>query len=436
MPATPRLGRPSPRGDRRLEVMSRARRIRTASALVAVVALAIGAAGAGQAPSAARGDTGSAVASAPAGLRAALPAPGRVDVGPSSGSTDAEARRIVAGWDTARRAAAVVMGSLPGTDPAALSGYMSGGYGGFLLMGSNVPGDPAALRAETAALVPDRALPPLIAVDEEGGDVTRLPWDGIPAADVLKTAGAGAVRSAFAARGALVAQSGISVNFGVVADVSSGPGSFIHDRSFGTDPAAAADRVAAAVRGEHPFAVTALKHFPGHGAAEGDSHSSIPTADLSLDDWRRVAAPPFQAGIDAGAPMVMMGHLSFPAVDRLPASLSPRWHRILREELGFTGVVVTDDLGMLPDSGDPDYADVVHDAVRALAAGCDLLLTVNGSDAATAGRIADGVVAAVASGEVPEDRLADAAARVVALRLQIAAAAPGWRPCPECAPAT
>jgi beta-N-acetylhexosaminidase len=292
-------------------------------------------------------------------------------------------------------------------------------------MRGNVPPTSEELRAVTAALTVDPSLPPLIATDEEGGDVTRLPWDAQPGADVLKSQPPSAAQAAFAARGMALAQAGITVNFGVIADVAQGPDSFIYDRSFGTDPASAAERVDAAVRGEAPWVRSTLKHFPGHGAAEGDSHHMIPSTDMDLETWRTQVAPPFLAGIRAGAPLVMMGHLAYTAVDPLPASLSPQWHRILRDDLGFRGVIVTDDLDMLVDSGDPAYADEVADAVRSVAAGSDLVLALDGAGPDTARRIADGLAAAVQGGTVPKERLAEAASRVIALRLQIADAATG-----------
>lgn len=329
-------------------------------------------------------------------------------------------RRIVERMDVAQQAACVVMGNAPGTDPTALHAMMTGGFGGFILMAGNIPPTSDGLRAVTAALTVDPDLPPLIATDEEGGDVTRLPWDTGPGADVLKSEPPSAAEAAFATRGKLLADAGVTVNFGIVADVAQGPGSFIYSRSFGTDPAAAAERVDAAVRGEASAVRSTLKHFPGHGAAEGDSHHTIPATTMDLETWRAQVAPPFLAGIRAGAPLVMMGHLAYTAVDAQPASLSPTWHRILRDDLGFRGVIVTDDLDMLVDSGDPAYADEVADAVRSVAAGSDLVLALDGAGPGTAQRIADGLAAAVQSGTLPRDRLAEAASRVVALRLQIA----------------
>lgn len=345
----------------------------------------------------------------------------------------AHAERLVEDMSTRERAASVVMGHIPTTDPAALHDYMSAdGLGGFILMGANVPGDEAALRQVTAALTTDPALPPLIGIDEEGGDVARLPWDDFAGAVTLKNEPPTVTADAFAARGGLLQRGGATVNFGVVADVPADPGSFIFRRSLGTTPSAAAERVTAAVEGEAGAVASTLKHFPGHGAAPGDSHHMLPTTDLPLAQWEQADAVPFRAGIAAGAEMLMFGHLVFTAVDAAPATLSTEWHRIAREDLGFDGVAITDDLGMLQNTGDPRYADPVANAVAAIAAGNDMVMSVMLSDAGTAGRIVDGITAAADSGALPADRLEEAATRVAQLRLQQLPDA--LAPCPECQP--
>ncbi|MDZ8275908.1 glycoside hydrolase family 3 N-terminal domain-containing protein [Microbacterium aquimaris] len=395
------------------------RLLRTAVSTVLSAALVVGVTSA--ATASARGN----VSSGPDGAPVTVVAAGERDL------QDAAAA-LVETMTLRERAASVVMGHLPTTDTAALREYMqTDSIGGFILMGANVPADEAALREVAAALTVDEALPPLLAIDQEGGDVSRLPWDDFPAAPVLKEASAPDVADAFAGRASLVDRGGLNVNFGIVADVTADRGMFIYRRALGADPATAADHVAAAVRGEHGLSASTLKHFPGHGAAPGDSHAGIPTTDMPYDEWATTQAPPFVAGIDAGAPLLMFGHLTYTAVDDAPASLSPEWHRIAREELGFDGVAVTDDLGMLQASGIPTYADPVANGVAALVAGNDLVLTVLYSDAGSAERMVDGIVAAVDDGTLPVDRLTEAAERVTALRL--ASADTALIPCPECA---
>lgn len=342
--------------------------------------------------------------------------------------------RLLDGLSMREKAASIVMGHIPTTDAAALRSYVeTTGVGGFILMGSNIPGDESQLRALTAALTVDPALPPLIAVDQEGGDVSRLPWDGFAAATTLKYETPEATATAFAGRGALLQRAGIGVNFGVVADVTDDTSMFIHRRALGTTPESGAANVAAAVQGENPTVLSTLKHFPGHGAAPGDSHNGIPSTAMSKDEWLTSAAAPFAAGIDAGAPLLMFGHLAYTAVDSTPASLSTEWHRIAREDLGFEGVMITDDLGMLEASGDAAFADPVANAVNAVAAGNDMVLAVVYTSPGSAAAIIDGLVAAVESGILPAERLDDAARRVLTLRLDTAADGRGMLPCDECA---
>ena len=373
--------------------------------VTAAVLVSLGLGLAACAPAAA--PTPESASSAPAATPSPTPSPT-----PQTGLELAAER--VAEMPLREQAALVVMGYADGTDPAALAAYVSGGPRGLILMGNNIPASPEQLRALTDAVhaaSPDA----LIATDEEGGDVARLPWDDLPSARTLKNEDPAAAQAAFAARAQLLDQGGIDINFGVVADVPRSDGSFIYGRSYGTDPQAVAERVAAVVTGEKGQVATTLKHFPGHGAAEGDSHHAIPTTGLSLDEWRAVDALPFQAGIAAGAELVMMGHLRFTAVSDRPATLSPEWYRILRDELGFTGVAVTDDLGMLLSSGDPAYADPVANAVMAVDAGADLVLTIAASTPETAGQIIDALAARAESDPAFARRLAEAATRVAAL---------------------
>ncbi|MGP6177524.1 glycoside hydrolase family 3 N-terminal domain-containing protein [Microbacterium sp. A196] len=326
-----------------------------------------------------------------------------------------QAAQQVARMTIAEQAALVVMGTAPGTDAAALADYVSVGPDGLILMGGNVPATPDELRGltDTVHAASDQAL---IAIDQEGGDVRRMPWDELASSYELKTAAPAETQAAFAARAGLLAAAGVDINFGIVADVPRTQDSFIFGRSYGTDPQAVADRVAAAVAGERGVVASTLKHFPGHGAAEGDSHSAIPTSAQTLAEWRTFDAIPFEAGIDAGAELVMTGHLRFPSIAAEPASLSPEWYRILREDLGFDGVAVTDDLGMLGSSGEVAYADPVANSVAAIAAGADLVLMIAGSTPETAGQIITALEQRASTDATFAERLAEAASRVLMLK--------------------
>lgn len=369
-----------------------------------------------------------------ASVSASTSVSGVVAASPKSAAAE-RATALVQGMSVAEQASTVVMGHVAGTDPAALRSYMESGLGGFILMGANIPSSEAELQNLTASLTVDPDLPPLIAVDQEGGLVSRLHGDDYPASTSLKSLPVADTLAAFAARGSLVARAGITVNFGTVADYTPDPSSFIHGRALGADPKSAADRVAVATMAQEQFVASTLKHFPGHGAAPGDSHRAIPSTTMGLEEWRDTEAVPFAAGIDAGASMLMYGHLAYTSVDALPASLSPKWHAIARDELGFEGVAVTDDLGMLLSSGDPAYADPVANGVAAIAAGNDLVLMIAGSDAQTAGAMAAGIASAVETGALPAERLEEAATRVVTLRVQVAGATARWAVCADCEPA-
>jgi beta-N-acetylhexosaminidase len=329
----------------------------------------------------------------------------------------------MSGMTLEQKAASLLMLHAPGTDVAPLRAFVDAGVAGVILMGDNIPAGPDELAALTDALQVDPEAATLVGIDQEGGIVRRIGWDPAPSPDELRGAPPAAARDAFATRGAVLAASGVNVNFGIVADVTADPGSFIADRVLGADPQSASERVVEAVAGERGLVASTVKHFPGHGAAPGDSHSTIPTAQLGIDEWRSTAAPPFAAAIDAGVELVMTGHLAYPSVDPAPASLSPEWHRILRQELGFAGVVVTDDMLMLQANGLPEYANPGENAVRVVAAGGDLLLYVLPADPSEFGISVDGLSSSIAdavrSGRISEDRLDEAAARVLELRREM-----------------
>ena len=310
--------------------------------------------------------------------------------------------------------ASLLMVHVPGLDPQTIGDYASAyGLGGVILMGDNIPDPASALAGWAPVIAGERGLPALIATDQEGGVVRRIYPDDGPSAAELRNLDPAAARTAFADRGAMLKADGISVNFGIVADVTGDPDSFIYDRSMGSTPADAAARVSEAVAGELGTVYSTLKHFPGHGVSPGDSHSSIPTTDMGLDDWRAGHEEPFAAGIDAGAEFVMFGHLEFDAVDPVPATLSPMWHELLRTELGFDGIAITDDMNMLENSGRPEYADPVHNAVLAVAAGNTMLLYVQGVDVSA---VVAGIHAAVVAGTIPLSTIDDAARRLLVLR--------------------
>lgn len=358
--------------------------------------------------------------------------PGPWDPVPAVAAVDpleryAEAR--LASMSLREKVASMMMIHIAGLDAGALRrGLDRTGAAGLIYMGDNVPASIAQLRRTSAALSADEGLPVLLAIDQEGGIVRRLPGDDGPAAAQLRSLPPRAAEAAFAERAGLVADAGVAINLGIVADVTADPSSFIRSRVLGDSAVAAASRVAAAVTGERGQVLSTLKHFPGHGAVAGDSHISLPATGMSLERWARTQAPPFEAGIRAGAELVMFGHLRYTAVDSRPATLSAEWHRILREDLGFDGVIVTDDMTMLQHSGVARYADPVDNAVAAVAAGNDLLLYVGGVDVAKVGAA---VEAAVERGEIAESAIDESVLRLLMLRRELSGRTGPYVACDE-----
>lgn len=276
--------------------------------------------------------------------------------------------------------------------------------GGVLLSAQNMTSG-EQLAALTAALSNGCKTAPLISVDEEGGRVARL----------MNTVGTTKLGSMYSYRtqgtqGAHdnaqtiardIAAYGFNTDFAPVADVWTNKRSnAIGDRAYSDDYDEAAELVAAAVKGFHDGGVICcLKHFPGHGSTETDSHDGAATVDKTLPQLRQEDLKPFMSGIAAGADMVMVGHLTVPTMDDAPASVS---HKIvtnlLRYDLGFRGVIVTDGLQM---QALAQYTDG-EKAVLALAAGNDMLLEISdvpGTVAAIEKALADGTLSRAALDE-------------------------------------
>jgi beta-N-acetylhexosaminidase len=315
----------------------------------------------------------------------------------------------------------------PGTDGQTLASYAAAHkVNGLIFMGDNMPATTEQLRVQTDALITDKQLLPLTSVDQEGGVIRRVPADTFPAAEQLRNQPPAATRSAFSQRSDMLRRAGLNLNFGIVADVTDDKNSFIYDRLLGTTPQAASERVTQAVIGSRGKTLVTLKHFPGHGEAAGDSHGSIPSTATSYEDWQKRAAAPFKAGIDAEADMVMFGHLRYSAVDQAPATLSKKWHQILRKDLGFTGIAITDDMIMLQNSGDPAYKDPVANAVAALQAGNELLLYVLNHNSEVSKVdvevLISGVVAAVEQGKLDARLIDEYVQKVLTLRHHLATA--------------
>lgn len=260
--------------------------------------------------------------------------------------------------------------------------------------------------------------PIFLAVDEEGDSVARvadaLKLDKISSAASLgETENPDNAYDAYKTVGSYLMEYGFNLNFAPVADVLTNPDNeAIGKRSFGSNADIVSSMVGSSVKGLEETGVTAcIKHFPGQGDADGDTHDGLATTDRTLEQLRETELKPFVAGIEAGAQMIMVGHIAVPSVtgDNTPASLSKDVITdVLREEMGYNGVVITDALNM---SAISEYYDSAQAAVMALKAGADMVLMPEDFEAAY-----EGVLAAIEDGTISEARINDSLARVYRIK--------------------
>jgi beta-N-acetylhexosaminidase len=313
--------------------------------------------------------------------------------------------------------------------------------GGVCLFAENIS-SPTQLRALTDSIMAANPYA-IIAVDEEAGDVTRLfaatgaPFPGNAVLGRLDDVDT--TRDTAAAIGWSLREAGCTVNFAPCVDVNSrSDNPVIGVRSFGSDADLVARHGAAWVAGLQSTGVAATaKHFPGHGDTAQDSHVSLPVVNRSLDQLRRRELLPFAAAINAGCRLIMTSHILLPQLDQeQPATMSRIvLDDLLRRELGFSGVVVSDALDM---AGASYAVGIAGAAAAALRAGCDLLCLGTENTDAQLADIEQAVQDAIAEDSLANDRVSNAASRVLGLGRDLAAAratagprpdlVPGWRP--------
>lgn len=266
-------------------------------------------------------------------------------------------------------------------------------------------------------------IPLFLGVDEEGGTVSRIganpAMGGTKLPDMAQYGEAGDPDAA-AAVGQLLGEElsglGFNVDFAPVADIVTNPDNTeIGRRSFSSDPQVAADMVSALVSGlqEKPVLAT-LKHFPGHGSTSADSHTGRSLSSRTLDELRQAELIPFAAGIQAGAAFVMVGHMSLPNVvgDETPCDLSSAVVTdLLRQELGFSGVIITDSQAM---GAITQYYTSAQAAVAALQAGVDMVLMPADLDQAFSA-----VLDALDQGLLTQERLDESVSRILSAKYQL-----------------
>lgn len=299
--------------------------------------------------------------------------------------------------------------------------------GGFIYFGNNLLSSEqvTAMLSNVQQYSMERMeLPAFTCVDEEGGTVTRISGTGrfdVPNIENMSVIGeSGNVKEAYAAGsqiGAYLSELGFNVDFAPVADVLSNPdNTVVKFRSFGSDPDVTADMSLAVCQGMQENNVLAvLKHYPGHGATEGDSHQGYAYTMKSLEELQECELVPFQRGIDEDISFIMAGHISVPNVtgDDMPATLSKTMiTEVLRERMGYQGIVITDGMNMGAITQNYSSAQA---AVNALLAGVDMILMPKDFYEAY-----HGVLEAVNRGEVPQERVDEAVRRILSVKLNMA----------------
>jgi beta-N-acetylhexosaminidase len=364
---------------------------------------------------------------------------------PTTTTTLSAAQVTLSTMTVRQKAAQVLLLAFSGTSLSAETSALlaAGPPGGLIVLGYNVT-DAAQVRALTAALQQAAAADGsrvglLVAVDQEGGDVRRIRQGvpSLPSARKLGTSSNPNEASELArqtAHGLL--DMGINMNFAPVADVVADKKSFLFDRSYGDDSALVSSFVTAVIQASQGQGlISVVKHFPGHGSASGDTHEVAATSTATKQEFERVHLPPFRAAISVGVEGVMISHIVATAFDaQNPASLSPAVvGSLLREDLGFEGLVVADDLFMAAalDSGtetasqaasaqqgsqQAKIAAEAKAAVAAINAGCDLLILSERE--ANSMAVLEALVAAIERGDVSQSRLDDAVLRILDVKFR------------------
>lgn len=292
--------------------------------------------------------------------------------------------------------------------------------GGYILFGRDFEGQTLESVTQTIQSYQDAAATPmLIGVDEEGGTVTRVSlYSAFRAAGRFQSpqalfteGGLQRIEEDTVEKDALLASLGINVNLAPVCDVSTDPADFINARAFGQDAEATSEYVRTVVQQMKSDGMgMVLKHFPGYGS-NVDTHTGIAQDTRPIEQFRQSDFLPFAAGIETGAQAILVCHNIVACMDdTLPASLSPAVHDVLRDELGFDGVVMTDDLVM---QAITDYTGDADAAVLAVQAGNDMLIS---SDFVTQ---YNAVLAAVEDGTITADRIRESAVRVVHWKIEL-----------------
>ena len=335
----------------------------------------------------------------------------------------ARVQEILSGMDIREKVGQLILARCPIQNAAEdLQRFKFGGYVLYARDFQSPSGDwysSEQVKKKLGSFIASSNTAPLLAVDEEGGVVQRLGGNPHVFSDetlrspleIAETQGDEALQSDALKKSEVLLQHGINLNLSPVVDLPTSANSFIYERSLGIDAERAAQRARIIVSGMKEAGIgSTLKHFPGYGD-NGDTHSVTASDDRTREQFFIRDFVPFSAGIDAGADAVMFGHFYAHAFDSdKPASLSEATHQILRDELGFSGLIISDDTGMI-DPG--NYGIEESAAVAAIEAGNDMIISTRYSEDYSE------LLDAVYEGSLDESRVNDCVTRILRLKLQL-----------------
>ncbi|WP_300386770.1 glycoside hydrolase family 3 N-terminal domain-containing protein [Clostridium sp.] len=301
----------------------------------------------------------------------------------------------------------------------AISDLTNYNLGGFILFDANIRDESKSSLISTITSYQDASkLPMFIAVDEEGGTVNRLSkyiaFRGVPfksPRDLYEIGGFQTIRDDTKEKAELLLSLGINVNLAPVADVSTDSSDYIHNRTFGDNAKEVSEYVSLVVKTMKENNIgSSLKHFPGYGNNQ-DTHTGFSIDERSYESFKNSDFLPFKAGIKSGADSILVSHNIIKAIDEdLPASLSPKVNKIIRQDLGFNGVLITDDLQM---DAIKEYIGDYTSAILAIKAGNDLLIASDFDIQIPS------VLDSIENGELSEKRINESVLRILYWKINL-----------------
>lgn len=330
---------------------------------------------------------------------------------PGESNKSSSVKELLSSMTIEEKVAQMFIARCPGVDAAIYANQYQ--LGGYILFGADFKeSSPQEIRATIQSYRESVKIPMFIAVDEEGGIVNRVSryprFRSAPfpsPRQLFKDGGMDAVETDAKEKSEFLLDFGINVNFAPVCDISQNPDDFMYERSVGLDAAGTSEYIKAVVSQMSAVGIgSVLKHFPGYGD-NADTHTGIAVDKRPLETFRENDFLPFKAGIEAGAGMVLVSHNIVECMDKdMPASLSPRVHQLLRKELSFDGIIITDDLAM---DAIGLYTDSKNAAVQAIIAGNDMICCSDFTVQIPA------VIEAVKNGKIPQKQIDESVARII-----------------------